>query len=642
MFGWGRLAGHVAEAGTSVEHRGSTLRRQTGAMVERWENRAEGLEHLFEVPERPAGGLAVRIQIGGTLRPSKSPDGLRFQDAAGRDVVAYEGLYVFDARGRALPAHMSIDGAELAVHVDDRGAEYPVLIDPLLTAPSWTSTGEAQKNAYFGFSVASAGDVNGDGFDDVIVGAPGAIGFVIDPEAEFAPRRGRAYLFLGSSAGLQTAFAWMTEGDGNVEANYGRSVSSAGDVNGDGFDDVIVGAPDFTSPTAGGPLGGLFAGKAYVFLGGSSGPSLTPAWTSLGDNEAPAEFGWTVASAGDVNGDGFDDVIVGAPAQGSQGLANAMGKVFVYHGSPSGPGTSPAWTSRGDAVVQATFGNSVASAGDVDGDGFDDVIIGAEFFDAPGPNDAFNTGKAFVYLGSVAGLGTPAAWTAQAPGTPQAARFGISVDSAGDVNGDGFDDVAVGASGENTSLEGRVFVYHGSAAGPSTSPSWSVVGGPFSAFGHSVAGAGDVEGDGFDDLLVGDPTFATDGVQAGAAFLYSGSPTGLTLVDTWSSSGETAVQSEFGWSVAGAGDVNGDGFDDAIIGAPLFSRPEHVNGKAYVFHGFVTGVAVDFPGTPTLPAAGASSDRSCGLLGIELVLGISFAALCRSRCRRASRRSGLS
>ncbi len=633
-FGWGRLDGDVPCGEPGFEHEGTTIRRRNGgALLERWENRAEGLEHLFEVAERPAGPLVVRIAIEGTLRPSTSDHGLRFQNEAGRDLLAYESLKVFDARGRRLDARMSLEGNDLAVHVDDRGAAYPVLIDPLVTAPSWTSSGEELEKAYFGWSVASAGDVNGDGFDDVIVGAPGAIGFATDPETDLLSRRGRAYIFLGSPTGVSTDFAWVTEGDGNAETNYGRSVASAGDVNGDGFDDVIVGAPDFLSPTAGGNFGGALAGKAYLFLGGPGGPDTTPDWTSIGDDQSLAGFGSTVASAGDVNGDGFDDVIIGAPAFNAQGAAPAMGKAYDFHGASSGLGTSPAWTSSVDAVELAGFGSSVASAGDVDGDGFDDVIIGAEFFDAPGPDRGFNTGKAYVYRGSAAGLATSAVWTAQAPGTPSPARFGISVDSAGDVNGDGFDDIAVGASAENTSLEAKVFVYHGSPAGPSVAPSWTVVGGPLSAFGHSVAGVGDVESDGFDDLLVGDPTFVTGGIQAGAAFLYAGSPSGLTLTDIWSSSGDTEFASEFGTSVAGAGDVNGDGFADAIVGAPTFARSNHM-GKAYVFHGFATGTGPSYGSTVVSAAGGSDGGDRCGALGMEAVLVVGLLSLRRRRAGR--------
>jgi hypothetical protein len=236
----------------------------------------------------------------------------------------------------------------------------------------WHSIGEAGDD-YFGYAVASAGDVNGDGYDDIVVGA-----YQNDDGGSDA---GKAYVYLGSASGLSATAPWIVTGEAGDDY-FGYAVASAGDVNGDGYDDVIVGAH-------GNNDGGNDIGKAYVYLGSASGLSTTASWTATGE-VAYDYFGSFVASVGDVNGDGYDDVIVSA--------------------------------NGGDD------GSFVASVGDVNGDGYDDVIVSAN-----GGDDA---GKAYVYLGSASGLSTTASWTA----TGEAAydHFGKSVASAGDVNGDGF------------------------------------------------------------------------------------------------------------------------------------------------------------------------------------------------------------
>jgi hypothetical protein len=161
------------------------------------------------------------------------------------------------------------------------------------------------------------------------------------------------------------------------------------------------------------------------------------------------------------------------------------------------------------------------------------------------------------------------------------------VATAGDVNGDGFSDVIVGArlfdSGQTS--EGRAFVYHGSAAGLSLSPDWTAESDQGGAeFGSSVATAGDVNGDGFSDVIVGAPLFDNGQTTEGRAFVYHGSSGGLSPTHTWTAESDQA-SAAFGFSVAAAGDANGDGFDDVIAGAPGFSNPQTFEGGAFVFDG---------------------------------------------------------
>jgi len=287
-------------------------------------------------------------------------------------------------------------------------------------APDWTAEGN-QPTASFGRSVATAGDVNGDGYSDVIVGAPGYNG------------HGRVFLYLGSASGLATTPAWTADGT-QPGARFGTSVASAGDVNGDGYSDVIVGAPLYDN--------GL--GRVFLYLGSASGLATSPAWSAEGI-EGGGWFGSSVASAGDVDGDGYGDIVVGAPFPRTfQNVQGGRGQVFVYRSTRTGLSTTPAWTLQSNQSG-SSFGASVASAGDVNGDGYSDVIIGAPGYTrvVAGGATQVEVGRASLYLGSATGLVDSPVWTAD--GTQPGARFGTSVASAGDVDGDGYSDVIVGA-----------------------------------------------------------------------------------------------------------------------------------------------------------------------------------------------------
>ena len=339
---------------------------------------------------------------------------------------------------------------------------------------------------------------------------------------------------------------------------------------------MIVGAPAYDN-------GESNEGRAFVYLGSASGPGLSAAWTAEG-NQSGVHFGSSVGTAGDVNGDGFSDVIIGAPYY-DNGEQNE-GRAFVYHGSASGLGPSPAWTAEGDQDY-ADFGISVGTAGDVNGDGFSDVIVGAPSYS----NDQANEGRAFVYHGSASGLSGSPAWTAES--NQSQAYFGASVGTAGDVNGDGFSDVIVGApyyDDVDLDAEGRAVVYHGSASGLGLSPAWAAEGDQAQAFfGNSVGTAGDVNGDGFSDVIVGADYYDHGEENEGRAFAYYGSFAGLVPFPSWSAEGNQAF-ANFGCSVGSAGDVNGDGYSDVIVGAPYHANPLAGEGRAAVYHGSATGL----------------------------------------------------
>jgi uncharacterized protein (TIGR03382 family) len=433
---------------------------------------------------------------------------------------------------------------------------------------SWAVSGD-QSAGYFGASVSSAGDVNGDGFDDVIVGAWQANdGEVFE---------GVAYVFLGSSTGLAPVPSWTADAD-ETYANFGFSVAAAGDVNGDGFDDVIVGAPvedDLVTDE----------GQAHVYLGSATGLATLPVW-SAGSLQGGAGFGTSVACAGDVDGDGFDDVIVGAP--GYDGGDDAEGRAYVFMGSPTGPEAVASWTAESDEV-SAFFGTSVASAGDINDDGYDDVIVGA-YASVSGPDEG---GLASMFLGSPSGLDDDPLWEVDAD--QDNAGFGSAVAPAGDVNDDGFGDVIVGApSYDDPEIdEGQAFAYHGSAWGLGGSSAWTADSDQDGAsFGTSVASAGDVNGDGYDDVIVGAPTYDGGVDDEGRVEVYLGSESGLETTPLFTVEGEQGG-ARLGGSVASAGDVNGDGYDDVIAGAFQYDDKYDDVGKAFVYLGGPTGTAED-------------------------------------------------
>ena len=402
------------------------------------------------------------------------------------------------------------------------------IVASLQTFPDWTADPTDQTDSRFGASVSSAGDVNGDTFDDVLVTASWWNGET--------PDEGRAFVYHGSPSGpsIGTAPDWTADPTDQAMARFGWSAAPAGDVNGDGYDDVIVGSISASIP--------LFEeGAVYVYYGSASGLSASHDWTVAG-GQAGAKLGRSVSGAGDVNGDGFDDVIVGAFNYDNG--QSAEGAAFVFHGSAAGLSATPDWVQEGD-LGNAYFGWSVSGAGDVNGDGFDDVIVGAIGF----TNGQFFEGGVFLYLGGAAGLSTTAGWSVE--GDQSGVQLGWDIDGAGDVNGDGFDDVIVGAPLYSGALatEGRVLVYHGGASGLGTAPAWVVEGGQVDARQASVASAGDVNGDGYADVVVGSHLMDGDLVNEGRATVFLGGPGGVDPVPLWFGEGDQLGCLGYGFSV---------------------------------------------------------------------------------------------
>lgn len=414
------------------------------------------------------------------------------------------------------------------------------------TTPSWTQQPDVV-NALMGASVDQAGDVNGDGFADVIIGVPGM---------------NEARVHLGSPTGLLSTY-WSANGS-TVDEEFGYSVSSAGDVNGDGYSDVIIGAYRFDS----------FRGRAYVYLGSPTGLGAAYHWRVTGATAA-GRFGGSVSCAGDVNGDGYSDIIVGAYHE------NGMGAVYAYHGSPTGLSTTASWTIAGTQLAE-DHGSVVTSGGDVDADGYDDVLVGAQRHDEGGLGQC---GAVYLYRGTGVGLLTTPSWVQY--GDKAGAEFGYDISFAGDVNGDGFSDVIIGAYQYNNgeASEGRSYVYHGSLTGLGASPVWAVESDfPGAYWGSSASCAGDVNGDGYGDVIVGGYRYAQAYLGEGRASVYHGSAAGLSTVPAWTALGG-ATNRNLGYSLSGAGDVNGDGYGDVIVGVTGYTNGQSMEGFTAVYLG---------------------------------------------------------
>jgi Ca2+-binding RTX toxin-like protein len=478
------------------------------------------------------------------------------------------------------------------------------------------------ENDYSGRSVSSAGDVNGDGFDDLIIGANRAT-----PNGISAA--GQSYVVFGSNSGFDAGLDLSTLNGSNgfaingIAANdySGYSVSSAGDVNGDGFDDLIIGAK-YANPN-----GILRAGQSYVVFGSNSGIGAGLNLEELNSSNgfaingiaADDQSGHSVSSAGDVNGDGFDDLIIGAKYANPNGILRA-GQSYVVFGSNSGFAEgldlSTLDGSNGFAIngiaANDLSGFSVSSAGDVNGDGIDDLIIGARSADGNGISDA---GQSYVVFGSNSGFGAGLNLE-ELNGSNGFAINGIatddcsgrSVSSAGDVNGDGFDDLIIGALTADPNgipFAGQSYVVFGSNSGFGAGLDLSTLDGSngfaitgiatYDFSGRSVSSAGDVNGDGFDDLIIGAEGASPNGInRAGQSYVVFGSNSGfgagLDLSTLNGSNGFAingiAAYDQSGYSVSSAGDVNGDGFDDLIIGA-RYADPNRISlaGQSYVVFG---------------------------------------------------------
>ena len=468
-----------------------------------------------------------------------------------------------------------------------------------------------------GSSISSAGDINKDGFSDIIIGTPGVTG---------GSNVGAAYVVFGKSArpssnidlgstSLSTSQQGFKISGASASDYLGYSVSNAGDVNNDGFDDIIIGA-------WGASL--LNTGAAYIIFGKHTGFSdidlstISLSSSHLGyqiSGEATGDkFGFSVSNAGDVNKDGIDDLVIGAAYKGSQN-----GAAYVIFGSSSPPADialsiiNLSSSGRGFKITGAPphsrFGASVNHAGDVNNDGFNDIIIGA-------PASSSSLGSAYIIFGKK-GLQTDIDLSNtdllslgrgfKITGATTGDYFGSSVNSAGDINNDGVDDMVIGAP-KTAGTTGTAYIVFGrsnalsnidlSTTDLSTSQLGFKISFPFGDhyFGASVSKAGDLNNDGIDDLIIG---AEIESSNTGAAYIVYGRRDGFTDIDlsitilstsqqgfkiTGASSGD-----QFGHSVTNIGDLDYDGSVDFLVGA---HKALLLAGAAYIVYGKDVSVVI--------------------------------------------------
>jgi hypothetical protein len=433
-------------------------------------------------------------------------------------------------------------------------------------------------------AVADAGDVNGDGVPDALIGAP-------DEGANGRAGSGSVYVVYGGRGAsgttvdlstLQPSQGYRIDGESAGDA-LGTSVADAGDVNGDGIPDQLIGAP-------GADYGGSGAGAAYVVFGQRPGPSepldlaaLQPSQGYRLDGGAGGRAGVSVDDAGDVDGDGVPDQLVGAPAADPGGMT-AAGSVYVVHGLSSAPAAPislvPVAASVDYEIDGAAAGDqvgrAVAGTGDVDGDGVPDQLVGAPGADPDGRSAA---GAAFVVygrrpftffpisVGSLSGLGY------EVDGAAATDEAGFAVAAAGDVNGDGVPDQLVGAPGASGigPMAGAGAVVYGQRTAPAAPLDLSALplaegfiatgAGAGDQAGRAVAGAGDVNGDGFADVLLGAPFAGPPGLAgAGEAYLLYGGATAPSA-----SPALAGLSASDGYELLGA--AQGEGAGAALAGA---------------------------------------------------------------------------
>ena len=472
-------------------------------------------------------------------------------------------------------------------------------------------------NDYSGRSVSSAGDINNDGYDDIIIGAPEA-----DPNGDSS---GQSYVVFGKATGYSTSLNLSAlDGTNGFVINgiasgdrSGFSVSSAGDINNDGFDDIIIGAYEAD------PNGDL-SGESYVVFGKATGnysaslelSSLLASNGGDGTNgfvingiDQYDYSGYSVSSAGDINNDGYDDIIIGAPEADPNG--DISGESYVVFGKATGYSASLNLYALGgtdgfviNGIDQYDYsGYSVSSAGDINNDGFDDIIIGASYAD---PNGDLS-GESYVVFGKATGYSTSlnlsdldGANGFVINGIDAYHYSGYSVSSAGDINNDGYDDIIIGAP-EADNRKGESYVVFGKATGYSTSLNLSDLDGANGFVingidesdwcGVSVSSAGDINNDGFDDIIIGALGADPNGDISGESYVVFGKATGysasldLSALDGTNGFVINGIDAYHysGYSVSSAGDINNDGYDDIIIGAP--EADPNASGESYVVFG---------------------------------------------------------
>jgi hypothetical protein len=424
----------------------------------------------------------------------------------------------------------------------------------------------AAQDGQFSFACVVLGDMDGDGFADFAIAASA------DPTA--GQGAGRVFVFRGGVAHLGDPPALVI--DGAAGDLLGTSLAAVGDVDGDGLADLLIGAPGSTDVHPGA------TGRALLVFGSSLLGSRAPA--GIPGPLAGGGFGAAVAGLGDWNGDGHPDFAIGAPRANAE-----AGEVLVYLGGPGVPG--PAVATLHGKFPGDEFGAAVAGAGRTRGGSFADLIVGAPL----NSDVTIWAGKTYLYFGgAVPDTTADRTWAGAGFGD----FFGTSVAGAGDVNGDGRDDVLVGAPGVNVGPlvdAGQAYLFLGAPA-PPTSPALAISGTAASdEMGIAVAGIGDIDGDGFKDFAAGAPGGA-DSSTLGSVQVFRGRATPSASPDSLLS-GESAGDM-FGHTISNGGPITGATHDVFLVGSYLHGGP----GRAYLYG--MPPLLLSVPPSLAPPAAG--------------------------------------
>ena len=596
-----------------------------------------------------AGGGGADVLEGGagndSLTGGAGGDTFRFVRGGGQDIItdfaagdvidlsAYfaAGLYptAIDQGSDALISFATGDSILVkGVHAGDVAAflgkgssAYPAILAlPSLNGVNGFRISGQAVNEQLGVSAANAGDINGDGFDDFVVGAASL---------------SRAYVVFGKAGGLPAdtnvaslngANGFRIVGDSTWNTFLGASVAGAGDVNGDGFADVLVS----------GQMQSSGAASSFVVFGKASGfgANLDPASLDgtngfkILSGARPIYPRVAAVSTGDVNGDGYTDIVAGS-VDGGEGA-------FVLYGKASGfaavvdPAALDGVNGFRIAGAQPVNGRGVTVAtADVNGDGFDDVVVGAPIADRvdPKPMRTDYPGAAYVVLGKASGI--PASVNVAAldgsngfklSGEAIQSMAGLQVSSAGDVNGDGFADLMVRASSFAYGAGvGVVYVVFGKAAGFTASQSLGALNGSngFAIHSQGMATAmGDLNGDGFDDIAI-------TGARYGRAQVLFGRASGFTAeADISDLAGDAGFDLVTTGILAAAGDVNRDGVDDLFVGDRFASPHGNNSGQLSLLYGLQPSGALVGDDGPNTLTGGPGDDEISGKGGADILSGL--------------------
>lgn len=614
-------------------------------------NNESGMRQNFIVKEKPTGNQKLRVKLSAGKQAAYELLNNKLYCYEGKVSahalrLIYDDLKVWDATGKLLNAQMELDKNNLSIIVDDENAAYPVTIDPLSHSPEWTTsangvlttiltTGQLQIDALYGFKVAGLGDVNGDGYDDIAIGAPGAINILAGPSTIVGA--GAVFVYFGSATGPSTTPDKVLRSNTPVaNALFGYSIA-AGNVTGNTRNDIIIGAPgdSYSTAVSGFPATAtVTAGKVYVFKGedmslSSPSPLLSiflkgSAYFSrgiigvLGSNiSINALFGFSVAVADDMTGDGLGEIAVGSPGYAELGLLPvSSGAALVYYSGNLATNTAVKLTAPSSGLLDIAlinnqgllFGFSVDGAGDFNQDGKPDIIVGAPAGITLSPGNLLG-GTAYIYKGT--GTGVSTTHLSQLKAAPSLIGsvtnlFGFTVKGVRNANGNRNGNVLVGAPSGNLLSNllnglklksGSVNVFKSkSIVLPEEIPVQSIQSSRGSSllsilagqnldlgllFGASIDNMLDVNCDGIGDIIIGEPLSTSVGIISanlvgGGAAIFTGKPDGTyntspywTLANNVSFNAGVNAGSLLGYSVAGAGHVRGmmQGVR-CLIGAP--------------------------------------------------------------------------